>query len=1637
MIKFLRYVLAAVWLAAASAAQAQVVGFIQATTSNPQISTATVVVNSATTGGGITLASNLGQKVLVYNFSRSPVAIYPPSGYSFANYAGPITINSPTMVSFTVSQPPNATVFVSYPSLPFVSGGAVIATGAPGVLCNGSNNDTLGLQALITGFAGVNRIVIPKNAACEVSSTLVLPSYSHLQIEGMIQLMANSNVDVVDIGQNATMVVVDGKGTGVIDGNSNLNTGPGDSAGIGTQSNGPASNVLIENIQVQNTHNWGLNAVGISGIYVYNSSFVNAGSANEFAAGTNACWADRIVVKGVHGDQGFSFYGGVTNCGISDSDISGANAGIYVYNDTNQTAPDSHITIAHNIVHGNTGPGIAVVFAGTSLQPHTDIVISGNQSFGNGTTNGSPSADIWIANGNRVLVEGNQIHHDGNGAYEVDGVWVSNGIHGSYAQNVTVKGNQIYDEGQGGTLGVCIRASNVPNLQVLHNVCYDDQTTQTMYWALQGSAGPNNVFDGNVYGPLGGTNWVLFTYAVDTIETSKFVGSGVVQNVPGQQNNAQPINVLTYVSGSNQTCTISSGSGSTLNTSGNCDFRNGHGMLIPYGGGASAVTAAPANLNVFVYNAYSYPPYGTSTNITATAAVASGQTQVPVSLPSDAVIANGPFGQMIIDVTTSGAIAPGTYITASSLITGFTGNATLTLSKPTAGAINSGDVLQIIYLGHRNVANWQASTSYSLGSVIMPLSGNAGGYVFQAIAQGTSGTSAPTFPQTVGSVVLDGSVIWINIGYATMCATYAVAAYDSKGGLGPAAQSSQICGPDLAYSFPSKLYYAIEFSAVTNANGYAIWRSIDPYGSAPAHWKYILSSAVNGRLYSGGPGYQFRRDQIEDLGKDQPLPIYFPPTPPTTATNEYLITSVTSGAGSGTLTISPALTNASLPASTVVYHDDTTAFANAINAANAAHIPLFCPQGTTIRLSAPAPQLNFSLLGQPWCNIVAQFPIPTTGTQALITVGGTSGTSLSGSSLATGMDEGGRSFTLAPSQSQIFAPGEQVLVSYPPPNGPAVGGAANYGLVSTVESVNGQTVTLADPSPVPMPLNPYQVAIGIPLNWQASTNYTTGTTILPLVNNSGGYVYQATIGGTSATSAPQFNQTVGGITTDGTVIWTNIGTLATVSANTLTLTFSGNFPGSGLSVPYTITSGDASGNCATAGGVSVAANCIAMNVALAILNNSTLQAARIRAFSTGSVVYIMAPSTEQVVVTASPTSSTGATATASISSLSPTITPFTAVPLRIENIAIDGSSAPGSTPFVTESYGLHGLLAQWISGEIANIRSSYFENGDGLQVNGAYNVTVRNASDIGSGSDGYDSIALIGTGNLLAENITASDGNGFGIGLRTSSRFTINGANVVRQTARGFKTAGIARGTIQSLVLEDNGDTCLGIASGTTEVSFANVYARGCDGELGNGANIGPLNQFSGWIHGITFTNTRAITPYGYMDIVVNYSDINYTFIGGQTFNNNNQKIAGYSVVNLQNFNGCVGTSTNNYVGTGTNMLNGTTMYFPQCLSSAPKVAVTFTPGSGTSYAWNGSGMLDLSCSVTFNPTSTAAATASLAIGPASPPTTVVDSQSEPAGLPWSGIIHTLHATVPPSWYYALTFSNASVSTGACTGVAH
>lgn len=80
--------------------------------------------------------------------------------------------------------------------------------------------------------------------------------------------------------------------------------------------------------------------------------------------------------------------------------------------------------------------------------------------------------------------------------------------------------------------------------------------------------------------------------------------------------------------------------------------------------------------------------------------------------------------------------------------------------------LSGSDYYYNLALAPTGAPDWSASTSYATNTFVQPTSGNAGNYVYVQIkaAGGTAGGSAPTWPQTVGNTVSDGTLTWYCLG---------------------------------------------------------------------------------------------------------------------------------------------------------------------------------------------------------------------------------------------------------------------------------------------------------------------------------------------------------------------------------------------------------------------------------------------------------------------------------------------------------------------------------------------------------------------------------------------------------------------------------------------------------------------------------------------------------------------------------------------------------------------------------------------------------------------------------------------------------------------------------------------------------
>lgn len=118
-----------------------------------------------------------------------------------------------------------------------------------------------------------------------------------------------------------------------------------------------------------------------------------------------------------------------------------------------------------------------------------------------------------------------------------------------------------------------------------------------------------------------------------------------------------------------------------------------------------------------------------------------------------------------------------------------------------------------------------------------------------------------------------------------------------------------------------------------------------------------------------------------------------------------------------------------------------------------------------------------------------------------------------------------------------------------------------------------------------------------------------------------------------------------------------------------------------------------------------------------------------------------------------------------------------------------------------------------------------------------------------------------------------------------------------------------------------------------------------------------------------------------------------------------------------------------NVAGTFTNLALDSSSIISTTPSPATATISTNPPVSGTTYQNTNLNNIRLKIPITYNPTTTAAATLATGISPTSPPTTST-KVSIPAGLTAAdGQILTYDIVIPAGWYYELVATNAVIGT--------
>jgi hypothetical protein len=340
----------------------------------------------------------------------------------------------------------------------------VIADG--GAKGDGTTDDTAAIQGILNDAAAVGGAVyVPSTAAFYlVSGLLTVGTGVRLVIDGTVQMADGANSALLHL--TGSGIVIEGKG--VLDGNSANNSGP--LAGIYTGTVVRAADILIRDITVQNTCAWPVNLVNCDRVRLERVKLINGGAAPEFADGANECWAHGIHIESIN-DYGFCFYGGCTNCGITDSVIRDGGPCIGVLSDEGQTAGCDGITISNNVfltdaTSGQDRMGMIVANnTGSSTGDHLNLVITGNQW--DGSTSYEGSTCVYISSCHDVLFENNRLSY----------VASEYGLQIDYAQRVRVMGNDIHNVGVGSDpaagVGILL-GSNSSSVIVERNSIYQD-----------------------------------------------------------------------------------------------------------------------------------------------------------------------------------------------------------------------------------------------------------------------------------------------------------------------------------------------------------------------------------------------------------------------------------------------------------------------------------------------------------------------------------------------------------------------------------------------------------------------------------------------------------------------------------------------------------------------------------------------------------------------------------------------------------------------------------------------------------------------------------------------------------------------------------------------------------------------------------------------------------------------------------------------------------------------------------------------------------------------------------------------------------------------------------------------------------
>lgn len=327
-----------------------------------------------------------------------------------------------------------------------------------------------------------------------VVSPLILSAPIYLELDGLLQLAPAVNAGLLMLGGSNNVIT----GNGVLDANRANQTGMGTGGyGIATP-NGGLTGGLIEGVTVQNAYNWPLNVVASKNFTVRKVTLQNSGNSPEFASGCDNCHLIDSDIIGIN-DEGFAFYGGVTNSSAQFVRVSGCNSGINVFADTAQPNPCSNIEMIGCRAWGNQNAGFAVSTNGVSAI-HSGVKLLGNFSYGNNSSLFSTGCEVYLNAVKAWSVEGNHLY----GTLGASSIGLNMSATAEYG---TIGGNTIYDIGSSGTNGVGVQFGGGAGVVYRGGLIYDDRPTPLMAYGADGTLGANGaILDLAGFGFIGALN---------------------------------------------------------------------------------------------------------------------------------------------------------------------------------------------------------------------------------------------------------------------------------------------------------------------------------------------------------------------------------------------------------------------------------------------------------------------------------------------------------------------------------------------------------------------------------------------------------------------------------------------------------------------------------------------------------------------------------------------------------------------------------------------------------------------------------------------------------------------------------------------------------------------------------------------------------------------------------------------------------------------------------------------------------------------------------------------------------------------------------------------------------------------------